>query len=172
MLAAWDGRLERMPEIDAAEAAKIQAALEEYLGYRPKPPPAGHPPVAEVLSVDREYREKASAGQLHRVAPWRHNPEHVAWLPVLHTLRGLRRYSAQFSNTSLAHSLGKTRDWVIVYYFALGRARQDTVATQTEGDLAGLRVVCGREPETREHYRSEGALARPLGSMAAEEARG
>jgi hypothetical protein len=45
------------------------------------------PPVEELLDVDREYREKATAGQLRSIAPRRFNPSSEAWLPVLHTQR-------------------------------------------------------------------------------------
>ena len=34
----------------------------------------GLPAVAELLDVDREYRERATAGTLRRIAPQRFNP--------------------------------------------------------------------------------------------------
>jgi hypothetical protein len=56
--------------------------------------------LTELLDVDREYREKAAAGTLRLIAPRRFNPTGEAWLPVLHTRRGQRRYTALFSNTA------------------------------------------------------------------------
>jgi hypothetical protein len=47
----------------------------------------------ELLDVDREYREKAAAGQLRSIAPRRFNPSGEAWLPVLHTQRRERHYT-------------------------------------------------------------------------------
>lgn len=152
--AAVDGRLERMPEIDPDGVARIQAGLRARMGRRSMRA-AEHPPVAELLSIDREYRRRAAAGELHRIAPSHNNPQHIPWLPVLHSIRGPHRYTALFSNTDLAHTLGKTDDWVIIYTFVMGRVRQDMVATELEGDLAARRVVRGREQETREHYQRE-----------------
>jgi putative hydrolase len=103
--------------------------------------------VAELLDVDREYREKAAAGQLERIAPRRFNPTGEAWLPVLHTRRGTRRYTALFSNTARAHDAGTTRDWVVLYHDdGLGEGRH-TVITAAFGPLRGRRVVAGRETE-------------------------
>lgn len=148
--AAWDGRLERLVGPD--ELARIRRGIAERLGGREVAPLAGHPPVAELLAVDREYREEAAAGRLHRIAPRRYNPLREMWLPVLHTERNQRGYSALYSNSQLAHKRGRVGDWVIVYSFGLGRVRQDMVVTESEGDLAGRRVVRGREEESREQY--------------------
>ncbi|HOG47011.1 MAG TPA: hypothetical protein PLB78_10260, partial [Anaerolineae bacterium] len=109
----------------------------------------------ELLAVDQEYRARAAAGELHTIAPQHNNPKREAWLPVLHTQRGAHHYTALFSNTDLAHRLHKTDDWVILYHFEAGRVRQDMAATESQGDLAGRRVICGREQETREHYQRE-----------------
>ena len=70
-----------------------------------------------ILDVDREYRERASAGDLKLIAPKRFNPKGEAWLPILHTERGPWHFTAApYSNTARAHELGKTADWVIVFY--------------------------------------------------------
>ncbi len=152
--AAGDGRLERMVEIDPERIPVIRAGLRRLVGRRAVLA-AEHPPVADLLSVDREYRRRAAAGELHRIAPHHNNPQRVPWLPILHTRRQIHRYTALFSNTHLAHALGKTDDWVIIYSLVLGRVRQDMVATELEGSLAGRRVVRGREGETRDHYQRE-----------------
>jgi hypothetical protein len=110
------------------------------------------PPVAELLDVDREYRERAAAGTLPRIAPRRFNPSHERWLPVLHTTLGDRHYTALYSNTARAHQLGRTRDWVVLYFDGREGERQCTVVTGTRGALEGLRVVRGRERECEAHY--------------------
>jgi hypothetical protein len=109
--------------------------------------PLAAPPVAELLDVDREYREKAAAGELRRIAPRRCNPAREAWLPILHTVRGSRRYTALFSNTARAHRAGKTRDWVVLYVDGQARDQQFTVITASRGELRGRRIVAGRENE-------------------------
>lgn len=54
-----------------------------------------------------------------------------------------------FSNTGRAHELGKTDDWVIVYFHddTPPPEGQRTVVTETSGRLAGRRVIRGRESE-------------------------
>jgi putative hydrolase len=106
-----------------------------------------------VLDVDREYREKSDAGRLHRIAPRRFNPKGRAWLPILHTERDHRQYTALFSNTARAHQLHKTDDWVVIFLDDGRIHRQATVVTETRGPLAGLRVVRGRERECAAFYR-------------------
>jgi hypothetical protein len=74
-------------------------------------------------------------------------------LPVLHATRGDWHFTALFSNTAKAHELGKTRDWVVIYFYDSDHnERQRTVVTETRGETAGRRVVRGREAECRNHY--------------------
>lgn len=153
-LAAHDGRLDTMAGFGPKRIAGVQAALGARLGRattrgEPRGPAA---PVGELLDVDREYREGADADTLPRIAPRRFNPRHEAWLPVLHTRRGSRHYTALFSNTALAHRLGRTRDWVVIYRDGPRETRQATVVTAHGGPLDGRRVVRGREPECEAHY--------------------
>ncbi len=56
------------------------------------------------------------------------------------------------SNTARAHELGTTRDWVVLYVEKDGREEQCTVVTESHGPLAGMRVVRGREDESRAWY--------------------
>jgi DNA polymerase (family X) len=113
---------------------------------------ADGPPVTELLAVDREYRDQAAAGQLQRIFPRRFNPRGEAWLPVLHTQRGEHHYTALFSNTARAHQLGKTHDWVVLYYDGGHGERQCTVITSQRGPLTSKRVVRGREGECVSYY--------------------
>lgn len=144
--AAHDGRLATV--VGPKRLAGVRAALAERLArVRPAPPSSGAPPVTELLDVDREYREAAAAGRLPRIAPKRFNPGRRAWLPVLHTTRGGRHYTALFSNTARAHQLGRTGDWVVIYCDRGDGDGQWTVVTAHAGPLAGHRVVRGREAE-------------------------
>lgn len=106
----------------------------------------------ELLDVDREYREGAASGALSRIAPRRFNAAGDAWLPILHTQRGDRHYTALFSNTARAHELGKTADWVVVYWDGGSGERQATVITAQQGPLRGHRIVRGREAECARYY--------------------
>lgn len=153
-IAAHDGRLDAVPGLGARRVAAIRAALKERLGRRRiKVARQIAPAIGDVLDVDREYREKSAAGALRKIAPKRFNPNHEAWLPVLHTRRGEWEFTALFSNTQKAHELGKTNDWVVIY-FQTGSSpeAQCTVVTETRSALAGQRVVRGREGETAAYY--------------------
>lgn len=110
------------------------------------------PNVATLLDVDEEYRQKAEAGELKKIAPKRFNPQDEAWLPILHTSRGKWEFTALYSNTARAHELDKTDDWVVLYFARDGRNGQATVVTEPHGPLEGKRVVRGREEECRRHY--------------------
>jgi putative hydrolase len=110
------------------------------------------PSVDELLDVDREYRERAAAGTLARIAPRRFNPGRESWLPVLHTERAGREYTALYSNTARAHELSATRDWVVIYRDDQGGRGQWTVVTARRGPLAGRRVVRRREQACAELY--------------------
>lgn len=151
--AAHDGRLETIAGFGPKRLAGIRDSLAQRLGRVTLPKRHATPPgVAELLDVDREYREKAATPQLQRIAPRRFNPSGEAWLPVLHTRRGARRYTALYSNTARAHRAGKTGDWVVVYSDdGLGESRH-TVVTAAVGPLRGRRVVAGREAECAAYY--------------------
>jgi len=157
-LAAHDGRLEAVPGVGPRRAAAIRANLQSMLSrYRRRRPtvfePARDPGVDMLLDVDHEYREKAAANRLPTIAPRRFNPSGEAWLPVLHTSRDGWHFTALFSNTAQAHQLGRTRDWVVLYFYDDQHAEgQHTIVTETHGPLAGRRVVRGRETECRGHY--------------------
>jgi DNA polymerase (family 10) len=117
----------------------------------PAGPAARRPPVALLLEIDREYRAAAEAGRLHKIAPHRQNPKHEAWLPIMHGDRDGWSFTAVYSNTELAHRLGRTHDWVVVFFHEPhGPEGQATVVTEHTGPLRGLRVVRGRERECRE----------------------
>lgn len=158
--AAHDGRLENLAGLGPKRLAGIRDSLAHRLGrVRQQPSPSAateEPTVAELLDVDREYRREADADTLKKIAPRRFNPTGEAWLPVLHTTRGDRHYTALFSNTAHAHQLHKTRDWVVLFYDGGQGERQCTVITSEFGRLKSLRIVRGREDECEEHYRSLG----------------
>lgn len=109
-------------------------------------------PIAELLDVDDQYRRLAKHGKLPRIAPRNFNPTGAAWLPVLHTERGDRHYTALFSNTSRAHELGAVHDWVVIYRDDKELHGRWTVITANYGHLHGRRIVCGREHESEQFY--------------------
>ncbi len=153
--AAHDGRLASIAGLGRKRVAGVIDTLESRLRrVRLNPAQAEEAPIEELLDVDREYRKGAAAGALHRIAPRRFNPEKKAWLPVLHTQRGPRHYTALFSNTARAHEQGRTQDWVVLYYDGGGGERQNTVITSGRGPLRGRRIVRGREDECDRYYRS------------------
>ena len=128
----------------------VRAALAEMLGRvrRQAVAPRGEPPVALLLDVDSEYRRRAAAGDLVKIAPKRFNPSGEAWLPVLHTVRDGWHCTAIYSNTARAHQLGRTTNWVVIYFHKDGWPEgQRTVVTERRGKGAGRRVVRGLEAE-------------------------
>jgi putative hydrolase len=151
-IAAHDGRLDEVPGIGPRRAAAIRAGLAETLrrGRPYRRPTRSAPSVDVLLAVDADYRRLAAAGKLPKIAPKRFNPEGRAWLPVMHTEHGDWHFTALFSNTARAHELGRTDDWVVIYYYDGDHQEgQNTVVTETHGPLRGQRVVRGREREAR-----------------------
>ncbi len=113
--------------------------------------PLSEPGVDLLLDVDAEYRRRTAAGDLPKIAPRRFNPGGEAWLPILHTDRGPWQFTALLSNTARAHELGRTDDWVVVYFHSNDHEEgQRTVVTETRGRLTGERVVRGREADCLE----------------------
>jgi hypothetical protein len=109
--------------------------------------------VALLLEIDQGYRSAAGAGRLPTIAPRRFNPHGESWLPVQHLTRDGWHFTALYSNTARAHELGRTRDWVVIFCYDHAHVEQQcTVVTEHAGDLAGRRVVRGRESECREYY--------------------
>jgi hypothetical protein len=159
--AAHDGRLGRLEGFGAKRVRAVQDVLAARFARRGitparedlRPAPASEAPsVATLLAIDELYRQKAAAGALHRIAPRRFNPHGDAWLPVLHDDRDGWSFSALFSNTALAHQLGRTHDWVVIHYDRAGSEGTCTVVTERRGKLAHRRVVRGREAECARHH--------------------
>ncbi len=164
-VAAHDGRLAAVPGFGSRRLKGVRQALDSMLrregrsgSHRKDRAEDGHSPepsVASLLDIDRQYREKAEAGRLRKIAPRRFNPEREAWLPIMKGHRDGYQYTALFSNTAKAHERGKTHDWVVIYLEREGGKGQEkryTVVTETRGDMQGRRVVRGRENESRDYY--------------------
>jgi DNA polymerase (family X) len=155
-IAAYDGRLQNLIGFGGKRLAGVRDSLAGRLGrVRTEPAVIAHqelPSVAELLEVDAQYRRESMQGKLKLIAPRRFNPEHKAWLPVLHCERGERHYTALFSNTEHAHKAGRTDDWVILYFNSGAGDRQCTVITARRGPLKGHRIIRGREAECLDHY--------------------
>jgi hypothetical protein len=162
--AAYDGSLSDVPGMGPGRVRAVRESL-AYRTARRTPAPAterrlralDEPPVEELLDVDREYRAEAEHGRLPRIAPRRFNPAREAWLPVLHTERGERHYTALYSNTARAHGLGTTHDWVVIYRDDHDGHGQWTVITAHFGKMKGARIVRGREAECHDHYEARRA---------------
>lgn len=169
--AAWDGRLGRMKGIGkkrvqavreplAARGRQIsttegQGTNEQTRLFSDAGDLTSEISVAELLDIDDEYRFKAQKKELPRTTPKRFNPTQAAWLPVLHTERNGRHYTALFSNSAHAHAMGTTLDWVVIYFEdheKRGQHGRWTVITSGFGRLKGQRIVRGREKECEIYY--------------------
>ena len=161
--AAYDGRLasvegfgeRRIEAVRNALAGMLSQSARREQQKRTENQPEKqdqNPSVEQLLKIDEEYRWHAEAGQLRKIAPRRFNPEHEAWLPVLHTKQDGWTFTALYSNTAQAHQLDKTHDWVVIYYEKQDKERQNTIVTETQGALKGKRVVRGRNLENRQYY--------------------
>jgi len=115
-------------------------------------------PIDIILEIDEEYRTKAAAGKLKKIAPRLLNPEKKAWLPLLVREYKGYKFTVMFSNTSAAHRLGKTGDWVVVYLEKGKGENQCTVVTESRGVLIGKRVIRGKEKECAEYYGAHALL--------------
>jgi DNA polymerase (family 10) len=156
--AAYDSRLSEIAGFGKKKLEAIRGSLAARLGRvrgQEEWSATDDPAIEELLDVDREYREKAAAGRLRRIAPRRFNPSGEAWLPVLHNQRAERHYMALFSNTARAHQMDMTRDWVVLYYDGGRGERQCTVITSQRGALKGQRIVRGREAECVQYYQQQ-----------------
>lgn len=159
-LAAHDGRLSTLEGFGEKRIEGLKSTLAGLLSRSAQRRPRAvesrveqkEPDVEILLDVDREYREAARANKLPKIAPRRFNPEGKIWLPILHTERGEWEFTALFSNTKRAHDLGKVDDWVVLYFESDGHQAQRTVVTETTGELAGKRVVRGREAACNRYY--------------------
>jgi hypothetical protein len=158
--ASWDGRLARVPGMGPKRLRAVRESLAGRFHSAPrsmqpaKRPKAARPepPVGVLLEIDEEYRRLAERDRLIRVAPRRFNPEHRAWLPILHTERDGERYTAMFSNTVRAHELDATHDWVVIFRERPAHSGTWTVITSRLGKLKGRRIVRGRETECAKWY--------------------
>jgi DNA polymerase (family X) len=172
-LAAHDGRLARVPGFGPRRSHAVRELLAARLGRSTRqrarsargPELVEVPPVELLLRLDARYRDLAAHEQLPKIAPRRFNPSHDRWLPILHAQERGWHFTVMFSNTALAHRLGRTGDWVVLYFEKDGREGQCTVVTEHRGPRAGQRVVRGREREqgggAPAKAASEAAPARP-----------
>ena len=161
-VAAHDGRLAAVPGFGADRTRLICAFLEATLGRSSRRRARGRhairaessprPGVGLLLEIDRHYRELAEHGALPRIAPHRFNPDGERWLPIWHPNADGWHFTVLYSNSALAHKLGKTHDWVVIYFERDGDEDQCTVVTEHRGSLRDQRVVRGREQDCRGHY--------------------
>lgn len=146
--AAADGRLAHVQGFGPRRIAAVRDQLATRLAHRHRHTDT-RIPVEVLLAIDADYRRAAAAGELRTIAPKRFNPRREAWLPVMHGVRDGWTFTALFSNTALAHQLGHTRDWVVIYYRRDDQAEERaTIVTEYRGRARGQRVVRGRESES------------------------
>jgi hypothetical protein len=111
-----------IPGLGQRRREALTAILEKRLGrfvpVKTSGPPAR--PVELILEVDAMYRARAAAGVLKLIAPKRHNPEELQWLPIMHARHDDWHFTALFSNTALAIKAGKTKDWVVIFHEKTG----------------------------------------------------
>jgi len=156
--AVRQGRLDQVPGLGRKRIRAIRETLAQRLRSKSDVTAKTFPevdrsvPVAELLDIDEEYRGLAKQNRLPKIAPSKFNPGRLAWLPILHTVRDDRHYTALFSNTARAHELNTTKDWVVIYRDDVKSHGRWTVITSQFGKLSGCRIVRGREEECREHY--------------------
>jgi hypothetical protein len=138
--AVRDGRLVR----GGLRASQVRVLLDGLAERRERdarlPFAPGEPGVAELLAVDAEFRAHV---ERHRGAGG------LAWLPPFRLERDSWRYRCRFARSVLALRAGKADDWVEITFAADGKEGQRVVVTEERGDLAGRRVVRGRERECR-----------------------
>ncbi len=160
---AHDGTLARVEGIGHKRLTGIQHALAGMLSRSNRREDqtsthstlkADRPDIGTLLELDREYRERATNGELPTIAPRRFNPTGDKWLSIMKATSDGWNLTLLYSNTKRAHDLHKTDDWVVVYYEMNRDHDQCTIVTATKGELAGKRVVRGRERECRKYYGS------------------
>jgi hypothetical protein len=169
-LAANDGRLQDLGGFGERRVRGIRNTLAamlsrsgrrrarrglRWLEMHDKDIEVNQPSVGLILKIDDQYRDKAARGELKTITPRRFNPEKKAWLPVLHSDEDGWLFTVMYSNSARAHELGKTKDWVIIYYERDGDENQCTVVTERSGILKGWRVIRGRESECLSYYREK-----------------
>lgn len=158
--AAYDGRLATLAGFGNKKIRAIRECLAGRFSTTSRLAPKATfrdehaPSVSELLDLDQEYRRKAAADRLLRIAPHRFNPTGQAWLPILHTHRGDRHYTVMYTNTARAHELGTTHDWVVIVRDDHDGHGQWTVITSRFGKLKDQRIVRGRETECAEFYQA------------------
>ena len=166
-MAAHDGRLEKLEgfglrriraiqqhlDVMLRRAGRLRAEKRKKRGKIYPKEAIETPEVATLLAADDAYRKKSQEGMLRKIAPRRFNPEGKAWLPIMNTESEGWLFTVMYSNTARAHELGRTHDWVVIFYERQGAQHSYTVVTEWQGVLAGKRVVRGREDECRLYYR-------------------
>lgn len=147
------GERKRQRLIHAVEERKRSCTLE---------PAAAEPSVADLLSVDEDFRRQVEGEQLFRVAA-SDEAGGGGLLPLLSQRRNGWKLLAMYSNTALAHRLGRSRDWVVIYFQKDGHKGQRIVCTERRGSLRGRRVVRGREEECRLYFGANGGQGKEAG---------
>lgn len=145
------GKVELLQDLEKEVPAEKLKVIEEKKSAHTFKQPI-EIPVPAVLEIDEEYRAQAAARRLKMIAPRLLNPEKKAWLPLMVREYKGYKFTVMFSNTPTAHKLGKTNDWVVVYFEKGNGENQCTVVTEAQGALKGKRVIRGKEKECADYY--------------------
>src|SRR5689334_3901707 len=113
-MAIDEGRLEQLEGFGSRRTASLRQMTHSMTGRRLQrrsmdsgaTSQIDRPSVDQLLKIDAEYRRRAEAGDLRRIAPRRFNPGRVAWLPVLSDEEDGWTFRALYSNSALAHAMG------------------------------------------------------------------
>ncbi len=152
--AAVDGRLAKILGFGPARVRLVREYLRTWFEREARRrKPRRRVTVETLLDLDHWYRSLVDQGKLAKISPRRFNPDRRVWLPIWHTERRQWAFTVMFSNSGLAHQLGKNNDWVVIHFERDGIHDQATVVTEWRGELRGRRVVRGREDECRRYYR-------------------
>lgn len=158
-LAAHDGLLDSVPGFSKRRIEAIRNSLQAILTQSVRSharrvedaeDSVSMPPIELLLEIDADYCERAGGNTLRKIAPRRFNPLADSWLPIMHLDREGWYFTVLYSNSALAHKLGKTHDWVIIFYERDGHEDQCTVVTEHVGPRAGQRVVRSWQTEGME----------------------
>ena len=126
--AGADGRLEAAGVTGKRLTGLMATARARQEAMHAPEPPRDEPALSLLLELDDTYRRREGSS-------W----DRDGW-----------RLRAHYADTALAHRRGMTRDWVVIEYSRPGLTGQRTIVTETDGDLAGSRIVRGREAESRQ----------------------
>lgn len=149
-----NGTIERL-SVSKEVIRNIVNALKEHDALSElRKPFALEPTVPDLLALDQQYREWVAKDAL-----FGESSEMTSVYVLRKSFHGWH-FRCLFSQGSLAARLGKSEDWVTIYFNDGSAYGERTVETAESGPLSGQRVVRGREKECQQYYNEAKAFAR------------